>query len=101
MNNEAGGVVCEPNRWAWRQRPDLMVLDLNVLPGRSGREVLGEMMKLPELRAIPVAILTTAASEDNIAAEYPGMRVDFAAKTPHFDELAEIIRRFARFARGG
>jgi CheY-like chemotaxis protein len=80
-------------------RPDLIVLDLN-LPGRSGREVLQEMAHLPALRTLPVAVLTTSSSEAGIAADFPELRVDFAAKTPHFRELVEIIHRFARFATG-
>ena len=82
------------------RRPDLIVLDLN-LPGRTGREVLKEMAGLPALRALPVAVLTTSASESGIAADFPELRVDFAAKTPHFRDLVDIVHRFARFALGG
>jgi CheY-like chemotaxis protein len=79
-------------------RPDLIVLDLN-LPGRTGREVLQEMTNLPTLHALPVAVLTTSNSESGIAADFPELRVDFAAKTPHFNDLVEIVNRFARFAQ--
>jgi CheY-like chemotaxis protein len=80
--------------------PDLIVLDLN-LPGRTGREVLEEMTTVPALRSLPVAVLTTSSSESGIAADFPELRVDFAAKTPHFRDLVEIVHRFARFAQGG
>jgi CheY-like chemotaxis protein len=80
-------------------RPDLIVLDLN-LPGCSGREILEEMTNLPALWALPVAVLTTSASEAGIGADFPELRVDFAAKTPHFRDLVEIVNRFARFAGG-
>jgi chemotaxis family two-component system response regulator Rcp1 len=39
-------------------RPDLILLDLN-LPKKSGREVLAEMKADPQLRRIPVVVLTT------------------------------------------
>ena len=81
-------------------RPDLIVLDLN-LPGRSGREVLEEMATVPALRALPVAVLTTSNTESGIAADFPQLKVDFAAKTPHFADLVEIVHRFARFAADG
>ncbi|MDI7276174.1 MAG: ATP-binding protein [Anaerolineae bacterium] len=40
-----------------RERPDLVLLDL-VMPGMDGRAVLSRMREDPELRSIPVAIIT-------------------------------------------
>ena len=50
-------------------RPDLILLDLN-LPKKDGREVLGEIKESPELKSIPVVILTTSASEADILRSY-------------------------------
>lgn len=50
-------------------RPDLIILDLN-LPKRSGHEVLAEMRADPELRRIPVAILTTSSAEVDVIKSY-------------------------------
>ena len=50
-------------------RPDLIILDLN-LPRRSGHEVLADLKGDPELRRIPVAILTTSAAEADVVASY-------------------------------
>ena len=46
-------------------RPDLVLLDLN-LPGKDGREVLGEMKADPQLRRIPVVIMTTSDAEADV-----------------------------------
>ena len=48
-------------------RPDLILLDLN-LPRKDGREVLAEIKEDPELRTIPVVVLTTSEAEEDIAA---------------------------------
>lgn len=55
--------------------PDLVLLDLN-LPKKSGRDILPEIKANPETRDIPVIILTTAASPEEIAAfeAFPGTR---------------------------
>jgi len=79
-------------------RPDLVILDLN-LPAMSGREILAGIAADPELRALPVAILTTSREESGIGREFPGLRTTFAAKTPDYRELAGIVWRFRDFAR--
>jgi CheY-like chemotaxis protein len=78
--------------------PDLVILDLN-LPGKTGRQIMAEMETAADLRALPVAILTTSRSESQIGKEFPRLRTTFAAKTPDFRQLVEIIRRFKEFAR--
>jgi chemotaxis family two-component system response regulator Rcp1 len=50
-------------------RPDLILLDLN-LPRKDGREVLAEIKESPALKTIPVVILTTSASEEDILRSY-------------------------------
>jgi two-component system, chemotaxis family, response regulator Rcp1 len=50
-------------------RPDLILLDLN-LPGKDGREVLQEIKSDPDLKIIPVVILTTSHAEEDIMRAY-------------------------------
>jgi two-component system response regulator len=50
-------------------RPDLILLDLN-LPRKSGREVLEEIKQDTELKTIPVVILTTSGSEQDVLRSY-------------------------------
>ncbi len=50
-------------------RPDLILLDLN-LPRKDGREVLAEIKESPALKTIPVVVLTTSASDEDIQRSY-------------------------------
>lgn len=50
-------------------RPDLIILDLN-LPKRSGHEVLADIKDDPDLRRIPVAVLTTSSAEADVLESY-------------------------------
>jgi CheY-like chemotaxis protein len=54
---------------AGAQRPDLILLDLN-LPKKNGLEVLEEIKRDPELRRTPVIMLTTSSSSRDVAACY-------------------------------
>lgn len=51
------------------QQPDLVLLDLN-LPGKNGREVLAEIKGSPNLKQIPVIVMTSSRCEDDVAAVY-------------------------------
>ena len=55
--------------YANAQRPDLILLDLN-LPGKDGREVLRELKTDQQLKTIPVVILTTSDAEQDILKGY-------------------------------
>ena len=77
-------------------RPDIVVLDLN-LPIMNGREVMSEMAADPNLRSIPVAILTTSTSETCICNNYPGS-CKYFIKTDNFNRLQSIIRQIIRQA---
>jgi len=50
-------------------RPDLILLDLN-LPGMDGREILAEVKADPNLRRIPVVVLTTSSDEADVLRSY-------------------------------
>ena len=62
-------------------RPDMILLDLN-LPRKSGHEVLARYKNDPELRRIPVVVLTTSEAE----ARYPG----------HLQPARELLHQQAR-----
>ena len=49
--------------------PDLILLDLN-LPRKDGREVLSELREDPDLRFIPVVVLTTSEADEDIMKSY-------------------------------
>src|ERR1700692_2928818 len=66
---EAMAFLKREGKFASAPRPDLILLDLN-LPKKDGREVLGEIKDHATLKIIPVVILTTSASEEDIMRSY-------------------------------
>src|SRR3984893_13992974 len=62
---EAMAFLAREGEYTDPPRPDLILLDLN-LPKKDGREVLEEIKESPTLMSIPVVILTTSASEEDI-----------------------------------
>ncbi len=77
-------------------RPDLILLDLN-LPRKDGRELL-EMIKAdPQLRRIPVIILTTSCAQDDVAAAYDLNANAFVRKPMSIDSFIELIRAIEAF----
>ncbi|PSP92139.1 two-component system response regulator [Halobacteriales archaeon QH_8_68_33] len=55
----------QEGEYADRPRPDLVLLDLN-MPRKDGREVLKEVKEDPDLRRIPVVVMTSSAAEEDI-----------------------------------
>ncbi|MEO6885256.1 MAG: response regulator [Jatrophihabitantaceae bacterium] len=78
------------------ERPDLILLDLN-LPRKSGHEVLAELKADPDLRRIPVVVLSTSAAEEDIAKSYDLHANVHVAKPVDFDAFTEIIKRIDDF----
>lgn len=77
-------------------RPDLILLDLN-LPKKDGREVLAEIKSDAELRRIPVVVLSTSDSEEDIVCAYDRHANCYISKPLELDayfDVAEGIRRF-------
>jgi CheY-like chemotaxis protein len=77
-------------------RPGLILLDLN-LPRRDGREVLGEIKADPELRTIPVVVLTTSEAEEDILRSYSLHANAYVSKPVDFDRFIEVIRQIDDF----
>lgn len=66
---EAIAVLRRYGRHAKAPRPDLILLDLN-LPRKNGRAVLEEIKQDPELRKIPVVVITSSTAEEDIVRSY-------------------------------
>ena len=66
---EAMAFLRKEGSFAHTARPDLVLLDLN-LPRKDGREVLREMKNDPRLLRIPVVVLTTSESDEDILGTY-------------------------------
>lgn len=80
-------------------RPDLILLDLN-LPRKDGREVLEEIKSDPELRSIPVIILTTSKSERDIRICYDLHANCYITKPVDFEEFLKIVKYIVDFWLG-
>jgi CheY-like chemotaxis protein len=77
-------------------RPGLILLDLN-MPKLDGREALRVIKNDPELRSIPVVVLTTSSRDEDIARSY-GLGVNsFITKPVTFSGLLEAMRVVGRY----
>jgi CheY-like chemotaxis protein len=77
-------------------RPDLILLDLN-LPRKDGREVLAELKADPDLRTIPVVVLTTSKDDQDIAQAYRLQANCYIAKPVDFDQFVNVVRAIEHF----
>jgi chemotaxis family two-component system response regulator Rcp1 len=77
-------------------RPDLVLLDLN-LPRQDGLSVLEEMKADPELRKIPVIVLTTSTAEADVDRCYELNANCYIAKPVDFEEFERVIREIDSF----
>jgi CheY-like chemotaxis protein len=76
--------------------PGLILLDLN-MPKKDGREVLAEIKSDPELRQIPVVVLTTSKTEEDIVRSYALGVNSFITKPVTFDGLVEAMTVFTQY----
>ncbi len=86
------------NPFEQAQRPDVVVLDLN-LPLMDGKEVLEAMNSDSAINTIPVAILTTSTSEAHLCKLYLNGRCIYFTKTDDFTRLQSIVKKIVAHAR--
>jgi CheY-like chemotaxis protein len=85
--------------YAASERPDLVLLDLN-LPRKSGAEVLAEIKGDPELHTIPVVVLTTSQAEEDVLRSYEMHANAYVTKPVDFERFGEIVRQIDDFFVG-
>ena len=76
--------------------PDLILLDLN-LPRKDGREVLAEIKEDPELRLIPVVVLTTSEAERDLVRTYNLHANAYIVKPIDLDRFIEVVEAIENF----
>jgi two-component system, chemotaxis family, response regulator Rcp1 len=82
--------------YAQAVRPDLILLDLN-LPRKDGREVLETIKEDPELRSIPVVILTSSQAEQDIVRAY-GLHANcYVSKPVELDRFIDVVKSTVTF----
>ncbi len=77
-------------------RPGVILLDLN-MPRKDGREALREIKADPELRKIPVVVLTTSKAEEDIAQSYDLGANSFISKPVTFEGLVDVVRGLGKY----
>ena len=70
--------------------PDLILLDLN-MPGRDGFEILEEIKADPDLKVIPVIVLTTSTSEEDILRAYRAHANSYVVKPRSFSRWVDLV----------
>lgn len=76
--------------------PGLILLDLN-MPRKDGREALKEIKLHPDLRRIPIVVLTTSKAEEDIVRSYDLGVNSYVTKPVTFKSLVELIKVLGRY----
>jgi two-component system, chemotaxis family, response regulator Rcp1 len=77
-------------------RPDLILLDLN-LPRKDGRQVLQEIKADDSLKRIPVVVLTTSKSEEDVFRAYELHANCYITKPVDFTRFMEVVKSIEDF----
>jgi CheY-like chemotaxis protein len=77
-------------------QPELILLDLN-LPKKDGREVLAEIKADPDLRRIPVVVLTTSSSEEDILKIYDLHANCYITKPVDLEQFMGVVKSIEDF----
>ena len=93
---EAMAYMRREGKYANATRPDLVLLDLN-MPRKDGREVLAEVKADPELRRIPVVILTTSKAEEDILKTYDLHANCYISKPVNLAQFLKVVESIENF----
>jgi CheY-like chemotaxis protein len=93
---EAMAFLRKQAKYTTAPHPDIVLLDLN-LPKKDGREVLAEIKADENLKRIPVVILTTSQSEEDILKAYNLSANCYITKPVDFDQFVKIVRSIEDF----
>jgi len=76
--------------------PDLILMDIN-LPGMSGLEALTEIKEDPQIKSVPVVVLTTSSANQDILSAYEHYANCYITKPVQFDEFQQAIKSLEDF----
>jgi CheY-like chemotaxis protein len=93
---EALAYLRRQGRYAEAKRPDLILLDLN-LPRMDGREVLTAIKADPDLKLVPVVVLTTSEADRDVVEAYTRHANAYMIKPVDFDQLVKVIRGITEY----
>lgn len=78
------------------QRPSLILLDLN-MPKIDGRKALAEIKRNPDLKRIPVVILTMSKTQDDVVNSYNLGANSFIRKPVNFDAFSQLLNKLNHY----
>ncbi len=93
---EALAFLRREGKYIQSPRPDLILLDLN-LPKKDGREVLAEIKEDPDLRRIPVVVLTTSQAEQDVLRSYNLHANCYISKPIDLEQFITVVRSIEDF----
>jgi two-component system, chemotaxis family, response regulator Rcp1 len=93
---EAMAFLNREGEYAEVPRPDMILLDLN-LPRKDGRQVLEEIKATPALMTIPIVILTTSESEEDILRSYRLHANCYISKPVDLDGFLTVVKCIDNF----
>jgi CheY-like chemotaxis protein len=93
---EAIAYLRRQDGYAEAERPDLILLDLN-LPRKTGHEVLAEVKSDPALRKIPIVVLTTSGAVEDVERSYDLHANVYVTKPVDFDHFTEVVKQIDDF----
>ena len=93
---EALAFLRHEGQYADAPHPDIILLDLN-LPRKNGREVLAEIKEDPDLKRIPVVILTISQAEEDILKTYNLHANCYITKPVDLDQFIKVVKSIKDF----
>lgn len=93
---EALEFLRQTGRFTAVPRPDMILLDLN-LPKKDGRQVLEEIKKTPDIKRIPIVILTNSKAAEDIRQTYDHHANSYITKPANLDEFIAVIKQIEQF----
>ncbi|MEO7332289.1 MAG: response regulator [Minicystis sp.] len=93
---EAMAILRREGRHSDAPRPDLILLDLNI-PRMDGREVLAAIKNTPNLKRIPVVVLTSSRAEEDILQTYNLHANCYISKPVDFEKFVSVVRSIDDF----
>jgi CheY-like chemotaxis protein len=96
---EALDYLRKKGRYADAKRPDMILLDLN-LPRKDGREVLAEIKEDPDLKRVPVVVITSSRAEEDVLRSYNLHANCYISKPVDLEQFITVVKSIEDFWMG-
>lgn len=93
---QALAMLRKQGEYANLPRPDLILLDLN-LPKKNGRAVLEEIKQEPDLRRIPVVVVTSSTAEEDVVRSYDLHANCYVTKPLELGNFVDVVKAIEDF----